>query len=96
MISDSNNPQIEFSQIFTDQLDDAPMVIKIAFRDVLELFLDNPFHPQLRNHQLQQKLSAYRSIDVTEDWRALFITRRSRTRIVIIFHMFGTHQQSYK
>jgi len=37
----------------------------------LELFLENPFHPQLNNHPLKGKYTDYRSIDITGDLRAI-------------------------
>ncbi len=90
-----DNPRVEFSSRFNIQLKQTPIEIKIAFRETLELFLENPLHPQLRNHSLKDKYSGYNSIDITEDWRALFHVRESKTQKVITFHIFGTHIQLY-
>lgn len=87
--------QIEFTQRFNKQRKSAPVEIKIAFKEAFEIFLENPNHPQLRNHPLKEKYSGYNSLGVTGDWRALFKVRESKTRTVITFHILGTHIQLY-
>lgn len=46
-----NQGPIDFSVLFNKNLEFAPNQIKIAFRETLEIFLDEPFHPQLRNQR---------------------------------------------
>ncbi len=87
--------RIEFSERFNKQRKEASLEVKVAFLEALELFQDNPNHPQLRNHPLKERHSGYNSIDVTEDWRALFKIRESKTQTVITFHVLGTHTQLY-
>ena len=87
--------RIDFTPRFNKQRKAAPIEIKTAFREVLELFLENPNHPQLRSHPLKERYSGYNSIDVTGDWRALFKVRQSKTEIVVTFHILGTHPQLY-
>ncbi len=91
-----NKLQVDFAKKFNAQLEKAPTEIQIAFREVLELFLDNSNHPNLRNHALREKYAGYRSIDVTGDWRAIFKIRKSKNKAVITFHILGTHSQLYK
>ncbi len=86
---------IEYTTLFNKQQKAAPLKIKIAFREARELFLYNPTHPHLRNHALREKFAGYRSIDVTDDWRALFKVRRSKAQTIITFHILGTHMQLY-
>ncbi|OGE30577.1 hypothetical protein A2631_03410 [Candidatus Daviesbacteria bacterium RIFCSPHIGHO2_01_FULL_44_29] len=92
---DKEFPHIEYTALFNRQLKKAPLDIKIAFKESRELFIDNPNHPNLRNHALQEKYAGYRSIDVTGDYRALFKIKESKTQIVITFHILGTHTQLY-
>lgn len=87
---------IEFTDNFNKQRKVAPKYIKIAFRETLELFLEDQNHPYLRNHALKEEFASYRSIDITENWRAIFKEVKSKTKNVIIFHMIGTHEQLYK
>jgi addiction module RelE/StbE family toxin len=86
-----NKPGIEFTLLFNKQRKAAPLKIKQAFRDALDLFAENPNHQALRNHPLTGKYAGFRSIDVTGDWRALYRIESER----IIFVEIGTHPQLY-
>jgi addiction module RelE/StbE family toxin len=77
-----HEPRIELTPLFHKQRQAAPLAIKQAFRDALELFAANPHHPALRNHPLRGKYAGVSSIDVTEDWRALY--RREPERIIFV------------
>ena len=92
-----NQDPIDFSVLFNKNLRSAPIQIKIAFRETLEIFLDEPFHPQLRNHPLTGRYSGYRSIDVTGDWRAIYIEIKDKDKnSVAYFVALGTHPQLYR
>lgn len=98
MINPVNNPRILFSRKFNMQLTKAPTLVKIAFNETLELFQENPLdpHPNLRRHSLKKQYIGYHSINVTDDWRALFKIRKSKLQTVITFHILGTHAQLYE
>lgn len=82
---------INYSKRFLKQLKKAPIGIKIAFKERFRLFLQNPFHPQLNNHQLTGKLKKYRSLNITGDWRAIYSEiKDSAGDTVVIFEMLGT------
>jgi addiction module RelE/StbE family toxin len=87
--------RIEYTVLFKSLLRKAPLEIKIAFKESRELFSDNPNHPSLRNHKLREKYAGFRSIDVTDDWRALFKIHKDKSKITITFHILGTHSQLY-
>lgn len=95
MINKTDSPRIEFANLFNKQRKAASSVIKIAFRETLALFLEDPNNSHLRNHPLAGKLSGYRSIDVTDDWRALFKETQTSKQKVITFHKIGTHKELY-
>lgn len=85
----------EFTTLFNQQRKNAPLSIKIAFREALELFLEDPQNPTLRNHTLDtlgKKYFGIKSIDITDDWRALYREEGER----IIFVELGTHDQLYR
>jgi addiction module RelE/StbE family toxin len=84
--------RIEFTPPFQKQRQAAPLEIKVAFRETLELFAEDPSHDGLRNHRLSGKYQGFRSIDVTGDWRALYRQEPGR----IIFVAIGTHKELYK
>jgi addiction module RelE/StbE family toxin len=69
-----------------------PTEIKIAFREALDLFAENPTHPALRNHPLTGKYAGFQSIDVAEDWRALYREEPELIKFVAL----GTHEQLYE
>jgi addiction module RelE/StbE family toxin len=48
----------------------------------LNLFVEDSNHPSLRNHALKAKFAGLRSIDVTDDWRALY--RWEDQRIIFV------------
>jgi len=98
MINPVSNVQINLSPKFNSQLIKAPTEIKIAFDESLELFKEDPLkpHPNLRSHSLREKYTGFSSIDVTEDWRALFKIRQTKLKTVITFHILGTHTQLYE
>lgn len=52
----------------------------------------NPFDPVLRNHMLKGKWKDYGSINITGDYRALYLIRGKE----IIFDHVGTHAQLYE
>jgi len=88
--------RIDFSSTFDKQLKKAPLKIRVAIEKRIELFLADPFNPQLRNHQLTGKFKNYRSINITGDWRALYSANKINKENVIIFEALGTHSQLYK
>lgn len=57
----------------------------------IELFVENPLDAELNNHPLRGKYKKYRSINVTGDFRALYISQED----TIIYDMVGTHSQLY-
>ncbi|OGH08770.1 MAG: hypothetical protein A2152_00095 [Candidatus Levybacteria bacterium RBG_16_35_6] len=84
--------EIRFNASFRKQYKKADEKIKEAFTKRLKLFQTNPRNPILRNHQLSGKFKDYKSINITGDWRAIYIERGR----VIEFQLLGTHSQLYK
>lgn len=88
--------QIRFAKKFVKQYEKAGIKIQSVFDNKLKLFTQNPFSPQLNNHDLAGKLSGYRSINVTGDWRAIYSSSKKESGITIItFEIIGTHSQLY-
>lgn len=65
---------------------------KANFKQKIEVFRNNPFDKQLRNHPLKGKYLGYRSINITGDLRALY---QIKGNTVTIFAFIGTHSQLY-
>ena len=94
-MKDANSPLIKYSKLFNKQFKALSLEIKIAFREARELFIDNPNHQSLRNHKLKEELQGYRSIDVTNDYRAVFKEKLERNQEIITFYMIGAHEDLY-
>jgi addiction module RelE/StbE family toxin len=85
---------IDFTSLFNKQREASPLEIKIAFREVLEIFLEDSDNEILRNHYLEtlgKKYFGTWSIDITSDWRALYRKEGN----LIIFIELGTHEELY-
>jgi addiction module RelE/StbE family toxin len=65
---------------------------KIKAIDTIELFIDSPFHKDLRNHELNDKWVGYRSISIGGDFRLHFKVLGKNVYFVAV----GTHKQIYK
>lgn len=88
---------IRLGKKLTKQLSKIPTNIRKAFDNRLALFLSEPLHPQLHNHQLTGNYKGFRSINITGDWRAVFIEQiDEKGNLIVIFEVLGTHSQLYK
>jgi addiction module RelE/StbE family toxin len=88
--------RIDYSRKFIKQLKKAPLSIKIAFKDRLIIFLENPFAPMLNNHLLKGRYLYFRSINITGDWRAIYQEIIEKNEKIAIFLALGTHSQLYR
>lgn len=61
--------------------------------EAIELFIDEPFHKDLRNHALYGKWKGYRSISVGGDLRLHFKEIDSNR---VLFETVGNHDQLYR
>lgn len=70
--------------------------IRKSFREKIAIFVKNPLDPQLNNHKLQKPYEGLRSIDITNDYRAIYEEMTVREEIVAYFVLLGTHKELYK
>jgi addiction module RelE/StbE family toxin len=61
--------------------------------EAIELFIDEPFHKDLRNHALYGRWKGHRSISVGGDLRLHFKTISGNR---VLFEAIGSHDQLYK
>ncbi len=83
--------KIAYSKEFVRQAEKLPPKLKLQLLERIVLFRSNPLHPKLRNHALKGKYSAYRSVNITGDYRALYLQKDDEA----IFDKIGTHSQLY-
>ena len=82
---------ISYSKNFIKQAKKLNPKLRQKVIEKIKLFSNNPLDTDLRNHQLKGKFKAYRSIDVTGDYRALYL----QNSVEVIFDMIGRHSQLY-
>jgi len=87
---------VNYERKFKKQFKKADKKIQKSFIQKRLLFNENPFHPQLNNHQLTGGYKRFRSINITGDWRAIYSEKKVKRRTIITFHLLGTHNQLYK
>ena len=83
--------RITYTKNFIKQSKKLSPSVRSKLVERIELFSSNPFESQLRDHQLKGKYKQYRSIDVTGDFRALYLLQGNE----VIFDIVGSHAQLY-
>lgn len=85
--------KIEFHRHFTKHYKNIPPKIRYQFEERLFIFEENPFHPLLNNHPLTGDRKGQWSINVTGDWRAIYVFKNEDT---IVFIDIDTHSNLYR
>jgi len=85
--------KIEFHKHFTKRYKKIPSEIRRQFEKRLFIFEENPFHPQLNNHPLTGDRKEQWSINLTGDWRAIYVFKNEDT---IVFIDIDTHSNLYR
>jgi len=67
--------------------------IKEQFKERCNLFLKNSSHPQLNNHPLTGDRIGQWSVNITGDWRAVYVFK---DKDVIVFIDIDTHGNLYR
>jgi len=88
--------QVRFSKQFKKNYSKANSKIKLSFDKKLNIFLQNQFHPSLNNHTLKGKFLGFRSINITGDWRAIYLIEEKSSGKIALFELLGTHSQLYR
>lgn len=86
--------RIDYSKRFLKQLVKSDVSIQEGFQKRLELFIENKSNPVLNVHILKGEYLGYKSMNLTENWRALY--RELENGDIIFFDFFGTHSELYK
>ncbi|HSW89072.1 MAG TPA: type II toxin-antitoxin system mRNA interferase toxin, RelE/StbE family [Candidatus Saccharimonadales bacterium] len=87
--------RIQYDPDFIKQLKKTNVQIRKNFIKQIYIFQRNPNDPILRNHELRGEWKGYRSINVTEDWRALYEEIHQGEEIIAYFSFIGTHKDLY-
>ncbi len=84
--------KISYSKEFIKQSEKLHPKLQLQLFERIVLFRSNPLNQNLRNHALKGKFAAYRSINITGDYRALYLQQDDE----VIFDKIGTHSQLYE
>ena len=87
---------IKYTEEFISQLKKQNVRVRKSFKKAINEFLKDVNSPILNNHELQQEWQGYRSIDITNDWRAIYRQVKFAGETVIYFISIGTHKQLYQ
>ena len=85
--------QVLYRKSFLKQYKKLSPKIQQKFKERLRLFLENQTHPLLHVHQLIGELSVLSSLNVTGDYRALFVLDEHIPSVT--FFYIGTHSELY-
>ena len=69
--------------------------IRKSFYKKIAVFENNPFDSSLNNHPLKDPYEGLRSIDITNDYRAVYEEVPSGNETVAYFSLLGTHKELY-
>ena len=70
-----------------------PLKVQRKFELCISIFHRNPFDKRLENHPLHGTWNGFRSIDITGDWRAIYLELGETSAE---FYAIGTHSQLYR
>ncbi len=69
--------------------------IQKSFKEKILIFQKNPNKPELNNHELRYPYQGLRSIDITNDYRAIYEEMTVGENNVAYFSLLGTHDELY-
>jgi mRNA-degrading endonuclease YafQ of YafQ-DinJ toxin-antitoxin module len=85
----------QLSPLFFEKLKKVDVRTRKSFEDKIAIFEKNPFDPSLNNHALKDPYEGLRSIDITNDYRAVYEEVPSGNETVAYFSLLGTHKELY-
>ncbi len=87
---------VRYDPQFLKRLKKLDARIRKSFKKRIILFAHDPHNLQLNNHFLTREYINFRSIDITNDWRALYTEKNEGDEIVAYFEEIGTHDELYE
>lgn len=66
--------------------------LKEQFKERRNIFLEDPFHPILNNHPLSGNRGGQWSVNITGNWRAIYVLKSKDT---VVFIDIDTHSNLY-
>ena len=88
--------KVFYDPTFIKKLKKCDVKIRNSFIEKRILFNQDPFHSQLNNHPLKREWEGYRSIDITQDYRALYKEIVIEKELIAYFLDIDTHEKLYR
>jgi addiction module RelE/StbE family toxin len=88
--------RVSLSKDFIKLYKKSDVRLKKSIDEKLLLFAKHPFELGLNNHALRDEWEGYRSIDITNDYRAVYEEIREGEQTKAEFVAFGTHKELYR
>ncbi len=85
----------QYDPAFIQSLKKVNVRIRKSFKSAIYIFAKDPNSPKLNNHPLRREYAGFRSIDITNNWRALYVERTKGPDKVAYFVALGTHGMLY-
>lgn len=86
----------QYDPAFIKALKKANVRIRKSFKERIVIFAKNPHDQQLNNHPLRKPYRGLRSIDITNDFRAVYEEVIENDEEIAYFSILGTHDELYK
>lgn len=86
----------QYDPLFIKALKKVDVRIRKSFREKIAIFAKNLNDPQLNNHALRNPYKGLRSIDITNDYRAIYEEIKEDSEEIAYFITLGTHQELYQ
>ncbi|OGH18947.1 MAG: hypothetical protein A2868_03750 [Candidatus Levybacteria bacterium RIFCSPHIGHO2_01_FULL_40_15b] len=86
---------VYYDPAFLTRLKSINVRILNNFKKKIVLFARDPNNSELNNHKLKKEWIGHRSIDITSDYRAIYIEKQVGEETVAYFVDIGTHNELY-
>ncbi len=86
----------QYDPAFIKALNKVDVKIRKSFKERIAIFAKNSNDPQLNNHALREPYDGLRSIDITNDYRAIYEEIHEVDEEIAYFTILGTHKDLYR
>ena len=86
---------VYYDPAFLTRLKNINVRILNNFKKKIVLFARDPNNSELNNHKLKKEWIGHRSIDITSDYRVIYIEKQVGEETVAYFVDIGTHNELY-
>lgn len=88
--------RVQFDSEFYKLYKEANVRIQNEVDRKIAIFKKDPYDLELNNHALHDEYEGFRSIDITNDYRAIYEEVPGANEPVAYFSLLGTHKDLYR